>query len=68
LDETQMLKTLRLWVYTCSPANRARPQYSAQELRSKFQALPLEIQNRLIYQTGAEVIRSLTELGGASDE
>lgn len=68
LDETQMLKTLRLWVYTCSPANRARPQYSAQELRSKFQALPLEIQNRLIYQTGAEVIRSLTELGVPLEE
>jgi len=63
LDERQRLKTLRLWVYTCSPANKPRPNYTAHELREQFNALPLEQQNRLIYQPGSQVIKALTDAG-----
>ena len=67
LDEELRARVLRLWVYSCMPSLRPRPQLSSQELHQRFDALPQDRQHELIYLTGDDVIKVLSDAPAATE-
>jgi hypothetical protein len=67
LDLSLQTKVLKLWVYNSLPSAQPKPQYTADELLERFQKLPLQAQNELIYAPGNEVIKTLSQDASSTD-
>jgi hypothetical protein len=67
LDLSLQTKVLKLWVYNSLPSALPKPQYTSEELLERFQKLPLQAQNELIYAPGNEVIKTLSQDASATD-
>jgi hypothetical protein len=61
LEPSLQNKVIKLWIVNSLPSLQARPEYSTSELLERFQRLPLQKQNELIYRKSQEVIKTLSE-------